>query len=104
MKIILNNEEYDKLKEILTFVDSRSYDPVYKNMCERFEKMKQKEENGINVVVALEESDVFNVFDAMDDYFQSMEKVNISDKEKEDNIKSAKDLLLVIEEETGMSS
>ena len=99
MKINLRLEEYDFLNSMLMYVDTKSYDPVYKNLVERIEKTASKE--GIDKIVFLEETEVNRVIDALDEYIDDAENGNFSEKEKSTRIAYAKEFSTLIKEETG---
>ena len=99
MKMVLRQEEYAFLTELLKVVDKHSFDPVYKNIVERMQLMGT--DDGINKVIPIEETDLFNVYDAIGEYINQSESGNYTPQEKKNMADRAKNLLKVIEEETG---
>jgi len=101
MKIALRQEEYSFLLNMLMHVDSKSYDPVYKNIAERIEKTAT--DDGADRLVALEESEIFNTLDALNEYIDEAENGNYDDDTKKNRVDEASDMIGIIEEETGLS-
>lgn len=101
MKILLQKGEYNFLIEMLDHVDKRSYDPVYKNLIERIEKTADME--GFEHAVYLEESEIYNVLDAANEYVDEAENGNYEEDERESRVATAEDFAELLSEETGIT-
>lgn len=100
MRIALRQEEYDFLLNMLMHVDKRSYDPVYKNIAERIEKTASAE--GPDMVVPLEETEIYNTLDALNEYIDEAENGNYSEEESKKRVEIAEDFIELLGEETGI--
>jgi hypothetical protein len=101
MKIAFTQDQIDFLKETLVEVDSRAYDPVYKNTVDRvaLSSVEEFDKNGVAKTVqkvVVEEFEVFTLIEALQ---ERSEHMSTSDEVKA----QCNDLLEFINENTGLS-
>jgi len=101
MKIVLRQAEYDFFISMLNFVDGRSYDPVYKNLIERIEKTCLSQES--DMVIFLEETEIYNTLDAINEYIGEAESGNYEDNARKLRIEEAEEFEDLINNETGIT-
>jgi hypothetical protein len=99
MKIDLQKYEYNFVLSMLRDVDKKSYDPVYKNIAERIEKMSSV--SGTGQIIALEETDINNVLEALNEYIEDAKAGNYSNEIKKERTEKAQNFIQLIDEETG---
>jgi hypothetical protein len=101
MKIILRQEEYGFLLDMLGFIDGKSYDPLYKTVAGRVRDTAVKE--GADCAIFIEESEVYAILDASEEYLVDAESGNHTAEEKKIRTAQCKNAIAVVEEETGLS-
>ena len=96
MRINFEKDQVDFVKETLKDVDSRSYDPVFKNTIDRVILSSLKEGGTIVNRVVIEESEVYTIMEALQERSEYAQ-TEASVKEK------CTDLLAYINDTTGLS-
>jgi len=100
MRIDFDNNQLEFIRETLTEVDSRAFDPVYKNTVERVKVSKVEERSGetkqIVDKVVLEEFEVYTIIEALQERAEYRET-------NKDNKKKCEDLIAYIDQTTGLS-
>lgn len=100
MKIILRQENYKFLIDALVVVDKRAYDPIYKNIRSRIESTASKD--GADMAIFLEESEIFHMLDALNEYTEEAETGKYAPEEKKQRAKEAKDMTAILNKATGI--